>query len=275
MRRLLFTVILIGVVVLAGCKKGDSSPTGATLPTTPSNPAVTNASGQPGPNVSSIPNYGGMMATIQYDYSTPAFPPSIPSYTLSFILGFAQFGSGVDAGVVRVGTDTLIKQTAGSTAYYMNNFTSGGTGLKSVDFLNGSEHNWTVSGSGSVSAMASGLYTLTPRTPFTINSPADGTTIVKANDLTITWTNTSPSPSDSILIVIVGPGGSYMKSGIAASGTSQGYTVASSDLGAMTGTCYLQMVKYRYNVVTVTVNSIIKKYVVLAEIVKQKTINLQ
>ncbi|MGD1044543.1 MAG: hypothetical protein ABR936_04330 [Bacteroidota bacterium] len=270
MKRLFLTTILIGVVVLAGCNKQDALPNTPTL-TTPSNPAVTNASGQPVPELSSIPNYGGLLSTIQYDYSTPAYQ-GIPSYTVTFKLGFAQFGNGVDVGTVTVVSDTLPKHTDGLKIYYMNNFTLGGTGLTSVEFSNGSVHNWTISGGGGIPPITSGLYTITPVT-FAINSPSSGENIVKANGLNINWTNANPNGLDSILIVIVGKGGSFVKSSIlSGSSSSQGsYVITGSDLGTMTGTCILQVVKYRYNVVIISS----KVYIVLAEIVKQETINLQ
>jgi hypothetical protein len=270
MKWLCLTTILIGIVVLAGCNKQDALPNTPTL-TAPSNPAVTNASGQPIPNLSSIPNYGGFLSTIQYDYSTPAYQ-GIPSYTVTFKLGFAQFGNGVDVGTVTVVSDTLPKHTDGSKIYYMNNFTLGGTGLSSVEFSSGTAHNWTISGGGGVPAITSGLYTLTPVT-FAISSPVSGENIVKANGLNINWTNANPNGLDSILIVIVGKGGSYMKSSIlSGSSSSQGsYSITGSDLGTMTGTCVMQVVKYRYNMVIISS----KVYIVLAEIVKQETINLQ
>jgi hypothetical protein len=270
MKRLFLTTILIGVVVLAGCNKQDALPNTPTL-TTPSNPAVTNASGQPVPDLSSIPNYGGLLSTIQYDYSTPAYQ-GIPSYTVTFKLAFAQFGNGVDVGTVKVVSDTLPKHTDGSKIYYMNNFTLGGTGLTSIEFSNGSIHNWTISGGGGIPAITNGLFTLTPVT-FAISSPGSGVNIVKANGLNINWTNANPNGLDSILIVIVGKGGSFMKSSIlSGSSSSQGsYAITGSDLGTMTGTCILQVVKYRYNVVIISS----KVYIVLAEIVKQETINLQ
>ena len=270
MKRLFLTTILIGVVVLAGCNKQDALPNTPTL-ATPSNPAVTNASGQPVPNFSSFPNYGGLLSTIQYDYSTPAYQ-GIPSFTVTFKLGFAQFGNGVDAGTVTVVSDSLPKHTDGSKIYYMNNFTLGGTGLSSVEFSNGTVQNWTISGGGGIPAITSGLSTQTPVT-FVISSPASGENIVKANGLNIHWTNANPNGLDSILIVIVGNGASYMKSSIlSGSSSSQGsYSITGSDLGTMTGTCVLQVVKYRYNVVII--NS--KVFIVMAEIVKQETINLQ
>jgi len=270
MKKLFLTVILIGVVVFTGCNKQDALPNTPTL-ATPSNPAVTNASGQPVPNFSSIPNYGGLLSTIQYDYSTPAYQ-GIPSYIVTFKLGFAQFGNGVDVGTVTVVTDALPKHTDGSKIYYMNNFTLGGTGLSSVEFSNGIVQNWTISGGGGIPAITSGLNTLTPVT-FVISSPGSGENIVKANGLNINWTNANPNGLDSILIVIVGNGGSYMKSSIlSGSSSSHGsYSITGSDLGAMTGTCILQVVKYRYNVVVISS----KVFIVMAEIVKQETINFQ
>jgi hypothetical protein len=64
-----------------------------------------------------------------------------------------------------------------------------------------------------------------------------------------------------------------MKSSILSGSSSSlgSYSIAGSDLGTMTGTCVLQVVKYRYNVVIISS----KVFIVMAEIVKQETINLQ
>jgi hypothetical protein len=79
----------------------------------------------------------------------------------------------------------------------MNNFTLGGTGLTSIEFSNGSIHNWTISGGGGIPAITNGLFTLTPVT-FAISSPGSGVNIVKANGLNINWTNANPNGLDSI-----------------------------------------------------------------------------
>jgi hypothetical protein len=238
-------------MLATGCDKKDT-PTDETsdtgLPTD-------NASGQPLPTFSNVGGeVGGTMATIQFDFASF---PGLP--TLSYGMAFATFGTGADAGLVRVNSDTLSKMTSGTETYYNTFASTSPKSLNTVSF-NGTAHTWNVAGAGTIPAIAS--FAVTSPSSFSVTSPAANGTVTKASGMTITWTGSSTA--DSVMIVLAGQGGYVLKQGV--TGTS--VTISSTELGSMTGAAVLQIVKYRY--ATRTVNS--KVYVAVAEIVK--TVNV-
>lgn len=227
--------------------------------TAPESSSPTTVAGQPVPDFSTTPGYGGTMATIGFDFSN--FGITVP-----LAIGYAQFGQpGVDAGVVTVNGDTLAKSSGGSSVNYNSFNSSTPSSLAHVNF-DGTAHAWNVSGSTAVPAFSGSV---TSPLTFSISKPAANDTISKASGMIITWTGTSGS--DSVMIVLKSAAGSssFVKAGLANSGT---YQIASASLTNFTaGSALLFVVKYRY--VLKANNS--KNYVITSELVKQTSVTMR
>jgi len=129
---LFLTAFLAVTFFFVGCKKSNS--------TEPPPPDTTPKTDQPIPTFSG----DGVVAAIQFSYTVSNV------YTVNLDMGFANFGTGTDAGTVTVSGKTVAKITSGSSIYY-NSFAS--TTPASLDLnWNGSVHAWSVTGAGNTPA---------------------------------------------------------------------------------------------------------------------------
>jgi hypothetical protein len=273
-KKLSVLILLAASVLSAGCFGEDETPT---APSAPANPSG-NATGQPIPTVNAG-NVNGVMATIQFGYALPIVIPGQPATSIDVKMGFAQFGapgsSGVDAGNASVSGNTVGKVTQnGSTIYIAPNaqdptsFTDGGLNLT---FSNANAHQWTVAGGNGIPALNS-LGTTSPNN-FTINQPANNSTVNKSGGLTMQLS--SGGAGDSVIVLVApsadqggaGSGTPVIRQGL--SGNS--ITISGSELGNLSGPCIVQVARYRYRVTAVGGSN----YVVIAEVVKTVNIRLQ
>ncbi len=236
------SLALILIYTLIGCEN-------VTEPEKPTQ-SNTNSSGQPMPKFANAENLAGIMATIYYEVSSL---PNVPAVGLA--MGYSQFGSMVNAGTVMVNDNSLGKSTAGGKVFYMTPGAGSFTGLNGVSF-NGSYHNWSVSGAGSVPEMSGKVQS--PKA-FNVTSPANNSTISKAKDLKITWTGGYSSSTEKVLIVLINNSTAFTAEELDNNGT---YTIPSSKIKS--GNAMLQVVKYRY----ATISKDSKDYYMVSEIVK-------
>jgi hypothetical protein len=229
------------------------------LSTAPESSSPATVAGQPVPDFSSTPGYGGTMATIGFDFSN--FGITVP-----LSIGYAQFGQpGVDAGAVTVNGDTLAKSSGGSSVNYNSFNSSIPSSLAHVNF-DGTPHAWIVSGSTAVPSFSGAV---TSPSTFSIIKPAANDTISKTSGMAITWSGTSGS--DSVMIVLKSTAGAsnFAKGGLPNSGSYQIAATSLTDFAA--GPALLFVVKYRY--VLKASNS--KNYVITSEIVKQSLVTIR
>ncbi len=222
-----------------------------------------NQSGQPMPTISTGEGFelGGILATISFQFQT------IPGYpAVEFIMGYAYFGKGQDAGTVSVNGEQLSKQSAGGIVYYNSFSQTNPSSLKNTKF-DGSMHQWDVSGSGDVPAVKIGVAS---PTAFTLTAPAAGD-VDKSKGLTISWNGGGANSADSMLVMLVALDNSqkvYIKQGLPNNGN---FTIPAADLSGFNGQAMLQVVKYRFSITTISG----KQYTAVAEIVKQVQLNIQ
>lgn len=252
----LFLILVLISLLSIGCNKEDS-------PTDPTNggntSGNTNPTGQPIPEIAD-PDANGIMVTIGYSFSTL---PGLPSVDLN--MAFASFGDDVDAGQVVVNGNELGKTTnEGSTFYMAPDFINNPTGTLSNVTFNGSQHSWTVSGGNGIPAMQGAV--VSP-SQFSISSPANNASVSKANGINVSWTGSSNA---RVIIVLASESGSdfYYSGELADNGS---YTIPASELGSISGSSMLQVVKYHY----ADVNASGKNYYIISEIVKSNTITVQ
>ncbi len=247
-------LVLLLLVFLVSCSEDDNP----TEPTDDGNEQVSNNSGQPIP--AEAKDADGVLATISYEFQTaPGFPP------IAIVMGFAQFGSGVDGGNVTVNGNTLGKTTESGTTFYVTPSRTNPTqSLTGVNF-NGSDHSWQVSGNGDVPQLSGSV-----KSPslFTLTAPTNNASITKSEGVEVTWTN--PSADSNVLIVMAALDGSsqYFTSEVLDDDGS--HTIAGSDLGNVSGDAMLQVVKYNYS----SISSGGKDYYIIAEIVKSVVIKV-
>lgn len=248
--------ILLLVLFVAACSSDDDNPTD---PSNGEGNDITNNSGQPLPQLGQE-DITGVMATISYEFATvPGFPAA------AITMGFAQFGSGIDAGTVSVNNNTIEKTTQnGTTFYVVPNPSNPTAGLSGVNF-DGSAHNWSVSGSGDVPEISGSVNS--PRA-FNLTAPASNAAITKSNGMDIAWSNTNDASNLLIVIADISNANSYVFiEGVADDGN---YTVSADDLNGISGDALVQVVKYNYSIATAAGSN----YAVIAEIVKSVTVTV-
>ncbi|MCF8241799.1 MAG: hypothetical protein K9J16_10465 [Melioribacteraceae bacterium] len=249
----LFFILLMSSLVFVACNKdeGPAEPTGDGT-----TDGTTNPTGQPLPSFEGE-DFAGVMVAIQYGYSFGGFD-------MNLAMGFASFG-GADGGNVSVNGNTLTKNSSDGSTYYMapDFATDPPATLDGVSF-NGSAHNWSVSGNGDIPSMSGSV--ISPST-FTINSPASGVTVSKADGLNITWNSTGGTAKVLISVIPMSGGDPVIVQDLENDGD---HTLSASELGSISGETMIQVVKYTYN----TADAGGKTYVMIAEIVKSVTVTV-
>lgn len=244
---LFLTAFLAVTFFFVGCKKDNG-------PTAP--PDTTPKTTQPMPTFSG----DGVVAAIQFSYTVSNV------YTVNLDMGFANFGTGTDAGTVTVNGKTIDKNTSSSTIYY-NSFSTTSLTPLGLDW-DGAIHTWSVTGAGSTPAFTMDV---TSPTAFTVNSPTSSTVASKSSALDISWTGASATSSDSMMIVLTPAGGSGTTFTATASNKVGSYSIAASHLSGFSGDVLLEVVKYRYAMKTVSS----KTFVGVAEIVNTVNFKIQ
>lgn len=253
-KKLLFPIIFLSFFFLFACSEEDN-------PTEPNDTgngnATTNNSGQPIPSMAQSGD--GVLATISYEFQTAAgFPP------VGIIMGFAQFGGGIDAGNVTVNGNALGKTTQSGTTFYVTPSPSNPTqSLSGVNF-DGSNHNWEVSGSGDVPQISGSVAS---PTNFSVSSPANNSTVSKANGVNVNWNNTSSNSRVLVVLAQLDNSGNYYSADVDDNGS---HTIAAADISGFSGQSMLQVVKYNY----ASASAGGKTYYMVSEIVKSVTITV-
>lgn len=253
---LIFILTLSTLAFISACSKDDS-------PTEPENNGgsneYSNPSGQPTPNFASDPNYGGLMATINYEFQTlPGFPPA------NLALAFAQFGEGTDGGDVVVNQNTLGKNQIEGRAFYLVPSLSNPTQVLSNVNFNGSAHSWTVAGVNEISSINGSVSSA--RT-FSLTSPANDAVITASNGINITWNG---GTSSRVLVVLASTSGGNNYVAFEDLDDDGSHTIAANELGEIHGGALLQVVKYNYS----SVNAGGKNYYIISEVVRSASITL-
>ncbi len=254
--KLFYTLLIVALIGLSSCSKDENNPVNSN--NNGGGNSLSNPSGQPIPGLAG--NADGVLVTIGYEIQTA---PGFPGVSIS--MGFASFGTGVDAGDVSVNGNTLGKTTeSGSTFYLTPSPTNPTQTISGVNF-DGSNHNWTVAGgngipqfSGSVQSPAS----------FGLTAPANNATVSKASGINVTWNNTSSGAK--VLVMLVSTTNSsqvYVVEDIADNGS---HTIPASSLTNVSGSALLQVVKYRYNSATAGG----KSYYMISEVVNNALITI-
>ncbi|MCZ7604018.1 MAG: hypothetical protein QY331_06490 [Melioribacteraceae bacterium] len=253
--KIVLIMMLFSMFLLISCNKEDGSPT---EPEDGGGSGNTNASGQPMPDFGG--NSDGVLATINYEFQTM---PGFPAAQLS--MAFAQFGTGIDGGNVSVNGNSLGKTSQGSTTFYMTPSPSNPTQTLTGVSFDGSNHNWQVSGNGSVPQMSGGVQS---PSNFSLTGPANNATVSKSGGINITWSNASNNSNVLVVLAALDNSGSYY----AAEGLSDNgsYTIPAGDISGISGQAMLQVVKYNY----APVSAGGKTYYAVAEVVKSVTITV-
>ncbi|MBI5476582.1 MAG: hypothetical protein HY964_07570 [Ignavibacteriales bacterium] len=249
---LLFVIVLSTLTVFQACKKEDS---GVNVPITQTPTTAT----QPTPDYSSVANFNGTLATIDFGYN-------IMGFVIEYSMGFGKLGhpTGVDGGVVTVNGDTIGSYTQSGQVYYNSFNTTNPSALSHVSF-DGSAHAWNVAGGNGIPAFSASV---TSPTVFAITLPADTARINKSGGLQVTWTGAAAGPDSLLIMLAATSGGSIVRQGLSNSGS---YNFSASDLASLSGTTIVSVVKYRYAIT----NQGGKNYVLVSEVVKTKNITLQ
>jgi len=222
------TAFLAATFFFVGCNKATSNPADSTDTTT------TTKTDQPIPTFPG--SIDGEVTTIQFTYTIPGLPA--PLNTISLDMGFANFGTGTDAGSVTVNGKAVAKNTSSSTIYY-NSFSSTSLTPLGLDW-DGAIHTWSVTGAGSTPAFTMDV---TSPTAFTVNSPTSSTVASKSSALDISWTGASAASSDSMMIVLTPAGGNGTTYTATASNKVGSYSIAASHLSNFSGDVLLEVVK--------------------------------
>ncbi len=222
-----------------------------------------NQSGQPIPlsSGSSELEFGGVMASISFQFQTvPGFPAA------EFVMGYAYFNHGSDAGEVKINNQALKSEGSSGSSWYTSFSQTSPSSLQDVNF-NGTQHNWTVSGKGDIPALNASV---TSPLKFNLTSPLTGATITKSSGMNITWSGGSAQSADSMLVMLLDLSNSktILEQGLPNNGQ---YTIDSGKLKDFSGDAFLQVVKYRYSI-TETGNFY---YSAVAEIVNQASIIIE
>lgn len=244
----ILSAVLILVIFTSCSDKKDN-------PTEPDNTdnGINNKSGQPMPTFEGT-NNNGVMATINYEFSTYVGIPSV-----SLTMGFAQFGDkGVDAGTVSVNGTALGKLTSSGSTYYMSPDPSNPLATLSGVNFDGSTHNWSISGGNGIPAFTGGV---TSPTSFIITAPASNATVSKASGVTVSWTGGSSSKVLVYMISLSGSGSAVFSQDLSDNGS---HTFSAAELSKISGQVMIQVVKYKYNEIATGG----KSYFAVAEIVK-------
>lgn len=252
MSKLLSILALFLILIFSGCKKSDT-------PTEPTTENASNPTGQPMPSFSDQQDLGGVMATINYSMASPI--PGLPSVSTS--LAFATFGNGIDAGSINVNSNSVGALSQQGKTYYLAPNPSSPLTQVSLNW-NGTNHTWNVAGGNGIPAISGSV-----KSPidFTLSSPASSSSITKSGGIQAKWTNAS---SSRVLIQLVSISNSALVKVYQDQPDNGSFTIPSSDLSSFNGDCLLFIVKYNYNIVTVSG----KKYVLVSEIVKNIAIKL-
>lgn len=252
--KFLSIVLFVLAITFSGCKK-ESNPTEPTTTTD-----ITNPTGQPMPSFANQTDIIGVMATVYYYMAAPI--PGLPDIATS--AATAIFNNGVDAGAVTVNNNNLGKLNAGGKFYYMAPDVNNPMNQLNLSW-NGATHSWNVTGGNGIPAISGSV-----KSPFdySVSQPTANASVTKSTGLQVKWTNTSSTTKMLIQIVNVkDKGQAKVYQDIADNGS---FTIPSADLSSFSGDCMLFVVKYNYNILTVSG----KKYVIVSEIVKSVNIKL-
>ncbi|MCK9211678.1 MAG: hypothetical protein M0P61_12645 [Ignavibacteriaceae bacterium] len=253
---LLFLTAFFAVTFFfVGCKKSST--------TEPPPTTTTPKTDQPIPTFSGTVD--GVVAAIQFSYTVPNVPE--PYNTVDMDMGFANFGSGTDAGTVTVNGKAIAKSTQGSSVYYNSFASTDPTNPPSSLNLNwnGSVHAWSVTGAGNTPAFT---IDVTSPSAFSVTYPTASTVASKSSPLNITWTGANSGATDSMMVVLVAG-----SSTVTATTTNKtgGYSISASQLSAFSGDVVLEIVKYKFALKTVSS----KNFVGVSEIVKMINFKVQ
>ncbi|MBI5807715.1 MAG: hypothetical protein HZA74_04875 [Ignavibacteriales bacterium] len=247
-------MLLIIALTFSGCKKADNP----TEPTTTTD--ITNPTGQPMPSFANQTDVLGVMASVYYYMAVPiAGLPDIATSAASAI-----FNNGVDAGAVTVNNYTLGKLNAGGKIYYMAPDVNNPMNQLNLSW-NGATHSWNVAGGNGIPAISGSV-----KSPFdySVSQPTANASVTKANGITVKWTNTSSTTKTLVQIVnLKDKGQAKVYQELADNGS---FTIPAADLSSFSGDCMLFVVKYNYNILTVSG----KKYVLVSEVVKSINIKV-
>jgi len=257
MRKLNLLSLALIIGLFFGCS--DSSSSGN------SGDADLNQSGQPMPTfgADSDADIGGVMATRQFNYEIPNSPIALPPIEIK--MGFASFANQADAGAVSINNIDIPRNNKMYNTFDFSATTTDFSSLSlDVDF-NGSQHSWNVAGKGSIPQI--NLSVASPST-FSFYSPSEASTVSKSDDLQIGWTKGVNSAQDSMLVLFISGKVTYIKQGLANTGS---HTIPASELSNAGSSAIIQVVKYRTN--TAIVDE--KLYIAVSEIVTIRNIILQ
>ncbi len=251
---LLYVVPMALLIVLSGCKKDDSNPLDSNINTTQS-PT------QPMPSFGSTADFNGVLSTIMYDMDAPI--PGIPPVQMTS--AFASLGAqgGVDGGNVAVNSAPLGKLVVSGKTTYMAPDPNNPTASFDAIYFNGSNHSWSVSGGNGIPGFGGSVKSVSN---FNMVSPASNASVSKSGDLSVIW-NGGTTNKVLIQITSISNGNTKVYQELFDNGS---YKIPSADLSALGGSCLLYVVKYNYNLLTVSG----KKYAIISEIVKSVKINV-
>lgn len=248
------TVVLVSALILGliSCNKDDG-------PTAPGGGGLTFSTTGFGalPVPSDISNLKGVLATIKISAQGESVVGAVAFFLDSSNTHFVR------AGTATVNGTTLTSHSLSGEVLYEYPYRSSDPPLRGVLF-DGSNHNWTVSGSGSaVPAFTASVGS--PTGSVSISSPGEGSTIARNQGLAISYSASGNSP---IAVAILDSRGHVL--GGSASGSS--YSFSPSQLATLAaGEGYVIVESYRYSIRRVDG----KDYLLVAIIANGKSVTLQ
>ena len=248
---MIITTVLLAAAFLGGCQNPTDSA---------ANDDPTNKSGQPIPSIdySGDQEFGGLMATISFEFQTvPNFP------AVQFAMGYAFFGEGQNAGDIYINQQPLSTESSSGSTWYTSFSQTSPSNLSGV-YFNGSQHKWDIGGSDKVPAFS--LSVTSPRS-FNITSPTGGTVDI-SDGLAIYWSGSTGGDSILVNLVDLDNSKTFTKSGIRFNDGK--VKINKADISGFKGEALLQLVRYNHALHTTDD----KYYVAVAEIVKQMTISI-
>ena len=246
----LLFLLICSFQIFISCNKDDALTDPGSSGNTNNVPYI---SGQPIPDLSTTPNFNGIMCAINYDFSTAG-----QTY-FSVTMGFAQLGTGVDAGTVKINNSELGKNAQSGNTFYMAPSALNPLGwLTNVPF-DGSNHNWTVTGGNGIPALSGNV--ASPAS-FTVSSPAIDASASRTGSLQVIWSNPS---SARVMVFLLSSDGSkyYISQDLVDNGS---HTIPAGTMSSFpVGNGVLYIVKYKYAAIN---GSDGKTYIMIAEILK-------
>jgi len=206
------------------------------------------------PVLPSYSGYHGVFASVMFDQLVQG------DLQVNYIMGYANL-SGSDAGTVLLMNQNILKNGSLGNYVYSSYNPNKPTTLFNVVFDGVSQHNWAISGTGSI---PSASFSQESPSDFSLNRSLAGQTIDKTKGFTISWT-TPEGPEKYFAYISTTKAGSneVLVRGSVITGLSE-FTFSPAALTTLNGEIRVQVVKYKESEVKIGN----KPYVAFAQVVR-------